>query len=51
MTALRPVLAAIFVAGMIAAIAGDAAAQNEALVKERQELMRQMGKAFGALSC
>lgn len=47
MPALRQVLATIFAAGMIAAIAGDAVAQNEALIKARQELMRQMGKAFG----
>lgn len=47
MTALRQVSAAIFAASMIVVVAEDAVAQNEALVKERQELMGQMGKAFG----
>lgn len=49
MTVLKQVLAAVFAAGMIAAIAGDvvAGAKDEALVKQRQGLMGQMGKAFG----
>ena len=49
MTVLKQVLVALFAAGMIAAIAADVVAgtKDEALVKQRQELMGQMSKAFG----
>lgn len=49
MTVIGRVSAAILSAGMIVVFAEDAFAQNVALVKERQELMGQMGKAFGSV--